>query len=147
MDRIRTTVIALALFACASAAGATERPSDPLRHSAPKGTTDAFYACVDRANFNEIEEAYCTSHERAEQEKRLNKTYQALLHKLDEGQKKRLVQAERAWIELQDATAPFEGALYGREIIDNLQVAQNELFAVTRRADQLEEYLAVASGL
>lgn len=147
MDRIRTTLIAFALFACACAAGAVERPSDPLRHNAPKGITNAFYACVDKANFNEIEEAYCTSQERVQQEKRLNTTYQALLRKLDEGQKKHLVEAERAWVKLQDTTGPFEEALYGHEIIDNLQLAQNELFAVTRRADQLDEYLAVASGL
>ncbi|UGB37188.1 lysozyme inhibitor LprI family protein [Frateuria soli] len=147
MDHIRMTVIAFALLACASAASAAERPSDPIRHTAPRGITDAFYSCVDRANFNEIEEAYCTSQERAQQEKRLNTTYQALLRKLDDGQKKRLVEAERAWIKLQDATGPFEEGLYGREIIDNLQLAQNELFAIARRADQLDEYLAVASGL
>ncbi|MGN2252483.1 lysozyme inhibitor LprI family protein [Frateuria sp. GZRe12] len=147
MERIRMTVIAFALFACVSAAGAVERPSDPLRNNAPKGVAEAFYACVDHANFNEIEEAYCTSQERTRQEKRLNTSYQALLRKLNGGQKKRLVEAERAWIKLQDATGPFEESLYGHEIIDNLQLAQNELFAVTRRADQLDEYLAVASGL
>ena len=147
MDRIRTTVIAFALLACTCAATAAERPSDPMRRDAPKGISGAFYACVDKANFNEIDEAYCTSQERERQDRRLNATYQALLRTLDRNQKKDLVEAERAWIKLQDTTGPFEEALYGHEIIDNLQLAQNELFAITRRADQLAEYLAVARGL
>jgi uncharacterized protein YecT (DUF1311 family) len=58
-----------------------------------------------------------------------------------------MVEAERAWLKFRDANGEFEDILYGREIIDNLQLGENELFVISQRADQLSEYLAVASGL
>lgn len=147
MKRIGMTAITLALVAYGTAAMAAESTSDVIRRDAPEGISEAFYACIDRANSSAIEEAYCISEERELQDKRLNTTYQTLLHKVNEGQKKHLVEAERAWLKLQDANTQFEDTVYGREIVDNLQLAENELFAIGRRADQLDQYLAVAGGL
>src|SRR5690348_16837275 len=118
MKRIGMTAIALALVAYGAAAMAADSASDRIRRDAPKGITEAFYACIDKANSNNIEEAYCISQEREQQDKRLNLTYQALLHKLDGEQKKNMVDAERAWLKFRDANGEFEDTLYGREIID-----------------------------
>lgn len=147
MDRIRTTLIAFALFTCACAAGAVERPSDAIRRDAPKGLTETFYACTDEAKFSDIDKAYCLSQERERQDTRLNRTYQALLHKLNGAQKKDVIEAERAWLKWQDKTSAVEGALYGSEPIGNLEVTENEIFAICRQANRLEEYLALASEL
>ncbi|HET6807138.1 MAG TPA: lysozyme inhibitor LprI family protein [Frateuria sp.] len=147
MNRIRMTIVAFALVACSSAAGAVERPSSRIRRDAPKGITEAFYSCIDKARFNEIDEAYCTTQERERQDHRLNASYRALLHKLDGDKRKSAIEAERAWLKLQGKTAELEGSLYGSELIGNLQVTQNETFAICQRANQLDEYLALASDL
>lgn len=144
MKRIRMAAIALVLLAGGSAAGAEESLSAQIRKDAPKGITQAFYACVDTASGN-IEQAYCLTQERERQDRRLNTIYRALLGRLSPSQKKRLVEAERAWLKFADATAGFETALYGSGPIDNLQIGQNETFAICKRANELEEYLAVAS--
>lgn len=47
MNRIRTIAVALAFVACA--AGAAESPSAAIRRDAPRGITEAFYACIDKA--------------------------------------------------------------------------------------------------
>jgi len=147
MKRIGMTAIALALVAYGTAAIASESTSDRIRRDAPKGITEAFYACIDKAGSADLEEAACLSQEREVQDGRLNATYKALLNKLNSQQKKKLVQVERAWIKLQDDTGDFEDTLYGNEIVDNLQLEENEIFAICKRANELDEYLAVASGL
>jgi uncharacterized protein YecT (DUF1311 family) len=146
MNRIRTTALAFFLLAHCAAVGATESASARVRRDAPKGITEAFYACIDKADSN-MEEAFCLSQERGRQDHRLNATYQALLGKLSANQKQNLVEAERAWLKFQDTTARFQGELYGNDLVDNLQIAQNEAFAICKRADELGEYLTVASGL
>jgi uncharacterized protein YecT (DUF1311 family) len=147
MKRIGMTAIAFALVAYGAAAVAAESTSDLIRRDAPKGITEAFYSCIDKADSADLEEADCLSQEREAQDRRLNVVYKALLSKLDKQQKEKLVQAERAWIKLQDDTGEFEDTLYGREIIDNLQLEENEIFAICKRANELDEYLAVARGL
>lgn len=147
MDRIRTTVIAFALLAFACAAGAAERPSDPIRRDAPKGISEAFYACIDGAGANEIDKAFCLSQERQRQDDRLNASYKALLDKLHGNQKKSVIEAERAWLKWRDKTSQVEGALYGNELIGNLQVTENETFAICRQANRLDNYLALTHGL
>lgn len=147
MKRIGMTAIAFVLVAYGAAAMAAESTSDLIRRDAPKGITEAFYSCIDKADSADLEEAACLSQEREAQDRRLNVIYKALLSKLDKQQKEKLVQAERAWIKLQDDTGEFEDTLYGREIIDNLQLEENEIFAICKRANELDEYLAVASGL
>lgn len=146
MNRIGITAIAIALAAYGTASIAVESTSELIRRDAPKGITEAFYTCIDRANSADMEEAYCLSQERKTQDRRLNVTYKALLSKLDNKQREKLIQAERTWIRLQDDTGEFEDTLYGREMVDNLQLEENELFAICRRANELDEYLAVASG-
>jgi|SRR5690349_302418 uncharacterized protein YecT (DUF1311 family) len=146
MKRISMTAIAFSLLAYGAAAGATDSTSDLIRRDAPKGISETFYACIDKANTNNIEEAACISQERERQDHRLNATYSALLHKLNADQKKNLIAAERVWLKFRDSTIDFEDSLYSNDIVDNLQVAENELFVICRRADELNEYLAIANG-
>ncbi|WP_424681209.1 lysozyme inhibitor LprI family protein [Frateuria sp. YIM B11624] len=147
MKRISMTAIAFALLACGAKAGATDSTSELIRRDAPKGITEAFYACIDKAGSADIEQAACLSQERERQDHRLNSTYQALLRKLNENQKKGLVDAERSWLKFQDKTSEFEGSIYGSNLVDNLQIEENELFSICRRANELDEYSAIADGL
>lgn len=147
MKRIGMTAIALALVAYGTAAMAVESTSDRIRRDAPKGITEAFYACIDEAKSSAMDKAYCLSQERERQDNRLNAAYQALLHKLDGDQKKHVVEAERAWLKWQDKTSQVEGVFYGGELIGNLQVTENETFAICLQANRLEDYIALANGL
>lgn len=146
MKSVRATAVALALLAYGVSAGAAESTSDLIRRDAPKGVTEAFYSCIDKANTNSIGEAECISRERERQDRRLNAAYAALMQKLGPGQKKDLVAAERAWIKFRESTTDFEDSLYSNDSVDHLQVAENELFLICKRADKLDEYLAIANG-
>lgn len=144
MKRTRMTVIAFALFACGSAAAAAaERPSDPIRRNAPKGITEAFYACIDEADSNDIEEAHCLSVEEKAQDARLNRTYKTLLGKLDKKGKDQLVAVERAWLAFHHKSSRLESALYGNELVASLQVSQNDIFRLCERSNMLADYLSL----
>jgi uncharacterized protein YecT (DUF1311 family) len=146
MKHARTLALAIALLAYGAAAAASESTSDLIRRDAPKGISETFYACIDKARTNTIEVAACVSQERARQDHRLNLAYAALLQKLNPEQRTNLVAAERAWLRLRDSTLEFEDSLYSDDAVDNLQVAENEVFVICKRADELQEYLAIASG-
>lgn len=149
MKRTRKTVIALVLFfwgsVVATATAAAERPSDPIRRDAPKGITEAFYACIDEADSNDIEEANCLSVEEKAQDARLNRTYKALLVKLDKKDRGQLVDAERAWLAYHHKTSRLESTLYGSELVADLQVSQNDIFRLCERANTLTDYLSLVS--
>lgn len=143
MKRIRISAIAIVLFAYGAAAGAVESNSAIIRRSAPKGITETFYACIDKANYNEIAIAACLSAEQETQDARLNRTYKALLGKLDSKGREQLVDAERAWLALRNKTSSLESTLYGSEIIANLEVSQRDLFRLCERANALGDYLSL----
>ena len=145
MDRIRTTVIALALFACASAAGATERPSDPIRRAAPVGITEAFYTCLDKADYDSIAVGACLSAEEDVQDARLNRAYKTLMGKLDGKAREQLLASERAWLTFQGKSSGLESTLYGSEIIANLEISQREMFRKCERANTLDTYVSLVS--
>lgn len=145
MKRISMTAIAFTLLAYGVSAGAAESTSELIRRDAPKGITETFYACIDKANSDNIEEAACISQERERQDHRLNTTYAALLHKLNANQKRNLIGAERAWLKFRDSTISFEDTVYANEIVGNLELSQNELFVICQRADELSKYLALVT--
>lgn len=145
MDRIRTTTIAIALLACASAAGATERPSDPIRRGAPVGITEAFYACIDKADYDSIAVGACLSAEEGVQDARLNRAYKTLMGKLDGKAKEQLLASERAWLASQGKSSGLESTLYGSEIIANLEVSQRDIFRKCERANTLDTYVSLVS--
>lgn len=129
----------------AAGAAAEESTSQIIRQHAPKGITEAFYQCLDKADSSTIASAYCLTTEQERQDKRLNANYKALLAKLNPEAKKELVLAERAWLKFQDANGALESSVYGSEIIANLEVTQNEIFRICERANALEDYLFVAN--
>jgi uncharacterized protein YecT (DUF1311 family) len=147
MKRTTMTVIAVALLVYGATAVAGESTSDLIRRDAPKGITDTFYACIDKADSNDIEEAACLSAEQDVQDSRLNRTYKALLAKLDDKAKEQLVNSERAWLAFHGKTSRLESTLYGSEIVGNLQVSQNDIFRLCERANTLEDYLSLVSDL
>jgi uncharacterized protein YecT (DUF1311 family) len=138
-------VIAFALFACASVAGAVEHPSDPIRRDAPKGITERFYECIDKAAYDTIAIAACLSAEADIQDARLNRTYNTLMGKLDSKAKEQLVASERAWLGFDGKSSSLESTLYGSEIVANLQVSQRDLFRKCERANTLDTYLSLVS--
>jgi uncharacterized protein YecT (DUF1311 family) len=122
-----------------------EKTSDVIRRDAPKGISEAFYACIDKADSSHIEEAACLSAEEGLQDSRLNRVYQALLAKLEDKAKEQLVNSERAWLAFHGKTSRHESTLYGTEIIGNLQVSQNDIFRLCERANTLEVYLSLVN--
>jgi uncharacterized protein YecT (DUF1311 family) len=147
MKNVNLLIIAFALLVCANVAEAADSTSQVIRRDAPKGITNVFYTCIDKGDSDTIALGACLSDEQSRQNKRLNTTYKALLGKLNPKAKDELMNAERAWLKFQDATGPFEDALYGDETIGNLQVSQNEIFYLCERANALDKYLAVARVL
>ncbi|HEV2680902.1 MAG TPA: lysozyme inhibitor LprI family protein [Rhodanobacter sp.] len=146
MKTVRTLAITLALLAYGAAASAADSRSQAIKSHAPKGITTAFYTCVDKADSDTVAIAACLSAEQTRQDNRLNAAYKALLGKLNDKAKDKLVIAERAWLKSQDENGKFEDSLYGDEIIDNLDVTQNEIFSICERADKLNRYLSIANG-
>lgn len=147
MKTAGTLAIALTLIVYGAIAVAADSTSQVIRRDAPKGITTAFYTCIDKAGSDTVALAACLSTEKTTQDSRLNTTYKALLGKLDDKAKGRLIIAERAWLKFQDTNGEFEDSLYGDEIIDNLDLTQNEIFSICERADKLDRYLSIANGL
>ena len=145
MKTVRTLTVTLALFACGTAAFAAdpESTSQYIRQSAPKGITEAFYACIDKAGSDTVALAACQGAEKQKQDARLNKAYKALLATLDSKAKEDLKIAQREWLVLKDKDGRLETALYGHETVDDLRMGQNDMFRLCERANTLEKYLAV----
>jgi uncharacterized protein YecT (DUF1311 family) len=141
-----TLAIAVILFVYDARAVAADSTSRVIQHEAPKGITPTFYACIDKAGSDTVALGACLSAEKATQDTRLNTTYKALLGKLNDKAKSKLIIAERTWLKLQDENGEFEDSLYGNEIIDNLDLAQNEIFSICERANKLDRYLSIASS-
>lgn len=142
LTTLKALAISVALLGYGTGVLAADSTSDYIKSSAPKGITNTFYTCVDKAGSDTIAIAACLTTERATQDARLNAQYKTLLGKLKGKAKDDLISAERAWIELQSKTGPLETAVYGSERIANLQIAQNEIFRLCERANALAKYLA-----
>lgn len=96
MKRICISAIAIALLAYGATSAADESTSDLIRRDAPKGITETFYKCIDKADYDTLAVATCLSAEEDIQDTRLNHTYKALLAKLDSKGKEQLASSERA---------------------------------------------------
>ena len=145
MKRISMTAIAIALLSYGVAAGAAESTTELIRRDAPKGITETFYACIDKADYDTIAVAACLSAEEDVQDARLNRTYKALLAKLDTKAKGQLVGSERAWLAFHGKTSGLESTIYGNEIVANLEVSQREVFRLCERANTLDDYLSLVN--
>ena len=140
LSALAAVVTLAASAAFASAVGGT---SQIIRQHAPAGISEAFYQCIDKADSDTVASAACLAAEQDKQDKRLNTNYKALMAKLGPEAKKELVLAERAWLKFKEANGTFENAIYGDEIVSNLELTQNEVFYICVRADTLKKYLDI----
>jgi uncharacterized protein YecT (DUF1311 family) len=131
------------LSACTAPASAFDSTSQIIRRHAPAGISETFYKCIDKADSDTVASAACLAAEQDKQDKRLNANYKALAAKLGPEAKKQLVLAERAWLKFKEDNGTFENAIYGDEIISNLELTQNEVFYICARADTLKKYLGI----
>jgi uncharacterized protein YecT (DUF1311 family) len=132
-------------MAQAATAAASDSRSQDIKRHAPPGITAAFYACVDKAGSDTNAASNCLTDERARQDNRLNATYKNLLSKLAPKAKDQLIHAERAWLKFQEASGALESSVYNSEAVGNLQVTENAIFRICKRANALDDYLFVVN--
>ncbi|QWT22234.1 DUF1311 domain-containing protein [Bacillus sp. NP157] len=136
------TVVALCLVAMPTIVSAFDDSTEQaLRHSAPKGITEAFFACTKKTGFDKAELSNCISTELKVQDRRLNKAYSALMTHLDDKSKASLRAAERAWLDFNVKSITAETDIGGTNQTTDLDVAQAELYRYCDRANVLERYL------
>lgn len=143
MKMFRTITLAFALLANGTVALAADSTSQVIKRDAPKGISAGFYACTDKAA-DTVASAACLSAEKKVQDTRLNAAYKALLGKLSGKAKDNIIAAQRAWLDFHNKSGAAESTLYGNETVSDLQVAQNEIFRLCARANELEKYVSIA---
>ena len=90
----------------------------------------------------------CLTTERNRQDARLNAVYQSLLASLHGDRRERIVQAQRAWLDLQKKDGAFEVPLFDElGQLGNLQSIESEARALALRADQLTQYLELSKAV
>ena len=108
----------------------------------PSGTTETFYDCMDAKGNTNSGKAECIDGETTRQDKRLNDFYRALLSGLrEENTKQALIDAQRKWLETRKNDAEFERFIYGKERIEEIQSALNDLLRLTQRAALLLKWM------
>lgn len=106
-----------------------------------KGTMSAYLDCKAGAQ-GAIEMSDCITVERDRQDARLNAIYKELTNLLQGDRRTRLVEAQRAWLQLQSKDDAFESSVFddlGQP--GNLQASEREIDRIRSRANQLEQYL------
>jgi uncharacterized protein YecT (DUF1311 family) len=146
MTTIKTVVVAAALLASMGTALAESRTAQAMRQSAPKGVTEAFFACIDKAGFDQALIGTCIKAERVVQDGRLSRAYDQLVRKLDGKAKESVRVAERAWIDFNTKSVAAETDIAGTSRIADSDVAIAELHRYCERANVLEDYLFSAGG-
>jgi uncharacterized protein YecT (DUF1311 family) len=142
MNAIKWIVLSIGLLVTTGAASGSEsRTAQALRHSAPKGISEAFFGCVDKAGLDQSSIGACIKSERQRQDARLNKAYGQLMGKLDEKTKTSVKAAERAWLDFNDKSVTAETDIGGTNKVANVDVANAELFRYCERANTLEDYI------
>lgn len=133
-----------------STASATEKKSssnneEPGALPKTKGITQTFTTCMERADTDSIAQADCLTDERGRQDARLNRVYKELIGLLKGPQRDQIVEAQRAWIQLQEKDGAFEASIFDNlGQMGNLQSVENEMLRICERANRLEKYLELA---
>ncbi len=112
-----------------------------IRARAPKGISQVFFSCIEKAGMSKLDVAACITEERGVQDRRLNTMYKKLMGELDEGSKPLLLEAQRAWLRSNQNESLLEDRLFGGGMMGNLTVAEGEVFKLCVRANLLESYL------
>lgn len=110
-------------------------------HQAPRGLSATFAACMQRAGSQRIPGAACLTAERDRQDARLNKVYRELIGNLQGDRRDRMIEAQRAWVKLQQKDGAFEASILDQlGAMGDLQAVEYEARAICERADRLERY-------
>jgi uncharacterized protein YecT (DUF1311 family) len=105
---MNTRAVWMGLIALAGLVVAGE--SVNAKEAAEPTYSDAYQACLAKANSVDFEMAHCAGEERERQDKALNLVYRQLTAKLDPNRKSILVAAERAWVTFRDAQCEAEAS-------------------------------------
>lgn len=138
VDTTITAPVAEAPQTAAAAVPATPAPSAAAA-SIEARYTPAYDACMssgDAANGVTVAMSDCTSTEIEAQDAKLNSTYQLVMRKLEEGQRGKLRDAQRAWIKFRDSKCASESQSGGT--MDILNSGSCILDATVRRTIELE---------
>ena len=127
MRTTKAMAVSAALLAHMGTALAESRTAQAMRHDAPKGITEAFFVCVDKAGFDQTLISICIRSEKAIQDRRINKAYGRLMDKLTGSTKESVQLAERAWIDFNTRSVAAETDLGGTDRVANVDVATAEL--------------------
>ncbi len=102
--------------------------------------------CDDSANLNQQQMNQCAQISYKKDDEELNKAYQELLPKLQESRRKKLVEAQKIWIEFRDASCAFE-----RSAVEGGTMAPTIYYGclgetTQARTKQLKEYISQAAN-
>jgi uncharacterized protein YecT (DUF1311 family) len=104
------------------------------------GLSREYSACMDKSGGVTANMLDCIGAETKRQDARLNKVYKAVMAQLDEGGKKRLVEAQRAWIKFRDADVSLYEDSTGGGTASTLTGADRYLMMTAQRASELEKF-------
>lgn len=103
------------------------------------GLSTGFEKCMDKA-VSTVDMIDCMTKENTSQDKRLNRAYKSLMETLSAERKKKLQEAQRAWIKYRDANCDYYNDPDGGSMA---RIAANNcvLDATASRAQELENFL------
>jgi uncharacterized protein YecT (DUF1311 family) len=98
-------------LAIATAILASALASTALAQEAPKGLSDRYLACHERARGNTVQDGICAQTEMAAQDARLNKAYQQVMHQLANAPDKKIAlrDEQRSWLKKRDYDCKVDG--------------------------------------
>lgn len=142
---MRSKVIGFAVAALLAASFQTHAEdgstAQSIRLKAPKGISDSFYSCISKAGSDKDKLGDCIDVEKKAQDVRLNKAYNSLMAHIDEKSKASLRAAERAWLDFNNKSIAAQTSIGADSPINDLDVAESELFRYCLQANTLEHYL------
>lgn len=142
MKKVSLFAIMMTLWLGSGPASAVDSgTSQSIRQGAPKGITEAFYACVDKAGGDVIAIGSCTSAEKKIQDSRLNQAYTHLMTKVDTKTKESMRSAERSWLDFNGKAVNAELELRGTDKTASIEASLSELFRYCERANDLENFV------
>ncbi|MCL1635733.1 lysozyme inhibitor LprI family protein [Luteimonas sp. SX5] len=116
-------------------------PAQDSNLEAHAGIRSSYFDCLMRHESEALEIGYCISEEKEHQDKRLNDYYKELSKMLTTDQREQLIASQRAWLVFYGKEGQLQSAIYNSDQVSNLQVGENKLFMLCKRANQLKDYL------
>lgn len=106
--------------------------------SALRGLSQDFSECIARAGSQNAAQAECLTAERDRQDARLNAVYGQLTAHLQGERRSRIVEAQRAWVQLQQKDEAFAASFRDQGgPTDSVATLQDKTLAIAQRADLL----------